>query len=189
MKIGIVQISSKLDPAVNMDKIKSLISSEEGSLVETFFLSECFYSMSDGLRPTPYLVENGNEHYKAIQSLATSHNVNIIGGSAATLEDGKIFNRSYNFDSKGSDLGIYDKKHLFSCDLGREKSDVVNEDLIYHRGDKTRIVDLGSGFKVGQSICFDIRYPKLYRDYVLDGANILSIPAAFTRATETSCGK
>ena len=84
-------------------------------------MPEVFYSMSDGITPTPYLVEEGNEHYKEIQKLSTDFGMAQIGGSAATLLNGKVVNRAYNFDKNGKDLGHYDKINLFACDLPDKK--------------------------------------------------------------------
>ena len=66
MKIAVIQISSELDPEINMAKIQSLLDQviNEDKEIKAVFLPEVFYSMSDGKNPTPYLVEGKNEHYK-----------------------------------------------------------------------------------------------------------------------------
>ena len=181
MKIGIIQICSTLDFKINLSKIDSFIKEAKSKGADAVFLPECFYSMSDGSSPTPYLIEKKNEHYKNIQSLAVDNSVYILGGSAATLnEQGKVVNRCYNFSDTGEDLGSYDKINLFSCALKKSGSTkIINESDIYTPGDQPRLIE-AMGIKVGLSICFDLRFPNIYRDYVLKGASLLTIGSAFT---------
>ena len=150
--------------------------------VGAIFLPECFYSMSDGTMPTPHLVEEGNEHAQNIRDLAKDFGVFLLGGSAATAirqEGGKktIVNRSYNFDPQGHDLGSYDKMHLFRCDLKGKK---VDEGRIYAAGDTPVLIEAGP-LRLGQSLCFDVRFPHLYWDYACQGANALADPFSFYR--------
>lgn len=180
MKIGVIQICSTLEPEVNLSKIKTNLQMAQLQGVEAVFLPECFYSMSDGTTVTPYVVEHGNEHYENIKALATKHKLFILGGSAATLENGQVYNRSYNFDKDGNDLGHYDKINLFSCDIkGSGGNKVINENDIYAKGDTPKIIEAGD-LKIGLSLCFDIRFPQMYRTYAQQGVNLLSIPSAFT---------
>lgn len=181
MKVGVIQICSTLDFKENLAKINSFINEAKGKGAEAVFLPECFYSMSDGRTPTPYLVENKNEHYKNIQNLAKDNSIYVLGGSAATLDrEGKIVNRCYNFSLTGEDLGVYDKINLFSCALKRSGgTKVINESDIYTPGDEPKLIE-AMGIKIGLSICFDLRFPNIYRNYVLKGAELLTIGSAFT---------
>ncbi len=180
MKVGIIQLCSNIDYQVNIAKIKTFLRDAKSLGVKAVFLPECFYSLSNGIEISPYLVQNGNEHYRNIQNLAKEFEIYLLSGSAATTSDSGIVNRSYNFDPDGQDLGFYDKMHLFACDL--EGARQINESDIYASGNEPSLIKAGP-LNIGQSICFDIRYPDMYRQYVLDGANVLSIPAAFTIPT------
>jgi deaminated glutathione amidase len=180
MKVGVIQICSVLEPSENIAEISKFIEQAKSLAVEAIFLPECFYSMSDGTGATPYLVENQNEHYEAIRNLSVKHEMYILGGSAATLVDGDVVNRAYNFDPQGKDLGTYDKIHLFSCDIEKNGKRVqLNEGNVYTAGKESKIVNAGQ-MNIGLGICFDVRYPNMFRDYAEEGANVLSIPAAFT---------
>lgn len=141
MKVGAIQICSGLEPEHNLEKIQNFISEAKSLDVEAVFLPECFYSISDGTKPTPYLVEENNEHFEAIRSLATRNKIYVLGGSAATRKNGKIVNRCLNFAPDGTDLGHYDKIHLFSCDLGKEKNKVINESDIYTAGEEPKTIE------------------------------------------------
>ena len=183
MKIGVVQLQSVLDPEKNLSTIRKFLKEARAEGAEAVFLPEVFYSMSDGTKPTPYLVEGKNEHYEAIRSLARDSGLYILGGSAATLVDGKVMNRSYNFAPDGSELITYDKMNLFTVDLSKHPSNtVIDEARVYTPGCVPQILQLGE-FKVGLSICFDLRFPELFRSYSWQGANVLSISSAFTVPT------
>jgi predicted amidohydrolase len=183
MKIGVIQLNSVLDPAVNMKKIHEFLIEAKKQKAQAVFLPEVFYSMSDGTKPTPYLVTHTNEHFEAIRKLATDSKLYILGGSAATLEDGKIYNRVYNFSPQGELISTYDKMNLFSCDLSKHSSKtVIDEGQVYTAGNKPNLIEV-EGFKIGISVCFDLRFPELFRSYSYQGANVLSISAAFTVPT------
>lgn len=183
MKAALIQITSKLDPEHNLTVIQDLIDQARASdpQIQAVFLPEVFYSMSDGKSPTPYLVEDGNEHYKAIQALAKSNSLYLLGGSAATMSRGNIVNRSYNFAPDGELIAAYDKVHLFTIDHKGE-STVLDEAKVYSSGNK--LVDFQIGdFHFGISICFDLRFPEIYREYYSRGVNVFSIASAFTVPT------
>lgn len=183
MKIGVIQLQSVLDPKVNLEKIRGFMSEAKGKGVQAIFLPEVFYSISNGLVPTPYLIEGKNEHYEAIRSLAVDFGMYLIGGSAATKVGDKIMNRAFNFSPEGEELTYYDKINLFAVDLSKHPSNtVVDEKRVYSNGHKPEMIEIGD-YKIGLAICFDLRFPELFRSYSFQGANVLSIPAAFTVPT------
>ncbi|MFZ4713910.1 MAG: carbon-nitrogen hydrolase family protein [Bacteriovoracaceae bacterium] len=183
MKIAVLQLESKLEPEINLKTIRTFLKEAKDNGAEAAFLPEVFYSISNGLKPTPYLVEDKNEHYQNIQKLASDFGLYLLGGSVATKVGNKIMNRNYNFDPKGVELNCYDKTHLFSCDLSRDPSkQIIDEGLIYTAGKDLKTLDLGE-FKLGLSICFDLRFPEMFRHYFKQGCNVMSISAAFTVPT------
>jgi predicted amidohydrolase len=103
-----------------------------------------------------------------------------IGSLALKAADGKIANRALIFGRSGRVLARYDKIHLFDVDLPNGES--WRESAVYHPGDRAVVVDLPWA-KLGVSICYDIRFPHLYRAHAHAGAAALSAPAAFTRQT------
>lgn len=179
MKIAVVQLTSVLDYKVNIEKIRGFLAEAKAQGAEAAFLPEVFYSMSDGVNPTPYLIEPGNEHYTNIKKLATDFQMALIGGSAATNHNGNVVNRAYNFDKHGNDLGHYDKINLFACDLPNKKISEANN---YSAGSDYKIVEFNS-VKIGLGICFDMRFSELSLHYRMQGAKILTFPAAFTVPT------
>jgi deaminated glutathione amidase len=183
MKIGVIQLQSVLSPETNLLTIRKFLNEAKKEGAAAVFLPEVFYSMSDGTKPTPYLVEDKNEHYEAIRNLALSSGLYILGGSAATNVNGNIMNRSYNFDPTGTEITTYDKMNLFAVDLSKHPSQtVVDEARVYTAGKTPKMLSI-DGFQIGLSICFDLRFPELFRSYSFQGANVLSISSAFTVPT------
>ena len=103
-----------------------------------------------------------------------------IGSLALKAPDGKIANRALLFGRSGNVVARYDKIHLFDVDLPNGES--WRESAVYHPGDRAVVADL-PWLKLGVSICYDIRFPHLYRAQAHAGAAALTAPAAFTRQT------
>ena len=103
-----------------------------------------------------------------------------IGSTAVDAGGGKAANRAVVFGPDGEVMGRYDKIHMFDVDLDNGES--WRESAVYRPGEIAGTVDL-DGVKLGLGICYDIRFPHLFRDLALAGAEILTAPAAFTRQT------
>lgn len=183
MKIAVLQMNSKEDYKENLEFIHQNAKAAKEAGAQALFLPECFYSMSDGLKPTPYLIEEYNEHHQNIQEIAKKHGIALIGGSAATAHEGNVVNRAYNYDEQGNSLGDYDKINLFSCDIKKQNSSKkIDEADIYHPGNTPKLIEF-QGVKIGLGICFDLRYPEMARNYVKEGARLLTFSSAFTVPT------
>jgi predicted amidohydrolase len=125
--------------------------------------------------------ENSDPAVKRFASLAAELGIVLhIGSLALRAADGKIANRALVFGRDGKVLARYDKIHLFDVDLPNGES--WRESAVYHPGDRAIVVDL-PWLKLGVSICYDIRFPHLYRAEAHVGAAALTAPAAFTRQT------
>ena len=103
-----------------------------------------------------------------------------IGSIAVDGPDEKIINRGYMIDASGGVVGSYDKIHLFDVDLANSAS--YRESNTVSPGATAQIYDTPHG-KVGHTICYDLRFPGLFRDLAQAGAEILCCPAAFTKMT------
>lgn len=114
-------------------------------------------------------------------ALAKELGIGILVGSMAVKRAGeKLANRSFLFSSRGDVIGRYDKIHLFDVDLPGGES--YRESALNSPGDQALVADAGFA-KIGMSICYDLRFPHLYRDLAKKGAAILTVPAAFTVPT------
>lgn len=181
MKIAVIQMTSGLLPQENLHKLNGWLKEAANAGAKAAFLPEVFYSMSDGQGPSPYLplAEGENEHNRAIVALARENKIAIIGGSAATSLGDKVINRAFNFAADGTDLGIYDKRKLFACDLSSTK---LTEADVYTPGHQPHLIEF-EDWKIGLNICFDLRYPEFARAYNKTGATILTYASAFTVPT------
>ncbi|MER8749292.1 carbon-nitrogen hydrolase family protein [Mesorhizobium sp. M1050] len=103
-----------------------------------------------------------------------------IGSTAIARADGKLANRALLFGPDGATLATYDKIHMFDVDLDNGES--WRESSAYEPGTEAVVADL-NGAKLGFAICYDLRFPQLFRAEALAGADLLSVPAAFTRQT------
>jgi predicted amidohydrolase len=104
----------------------------------------------------------------------------LIGSIGVKAQDGRTFNRSLMLDPTGSIVARYDKLHLFDVSLGDGKE--YRESATIAPGSRA-VLSPCLGGVIGLSICYDLRFPTLYRAYAQAGAQVLAIPAAFTRMT------
>ncbi|MDE2134163.1 MAG: carbon-nitrogen hydrolase family protein [Alphaproteobacteria bacterium] len=104
----------------------------------------------------------------------------LIGSLAIKVSDTKTANRSYLIDPKGAVAARYDKIHLFDVDL--PSGETYRESATVAGGRRAVVADLPWG-KVGLTVCYDLRFPQLYRTLAQAGAFMLSVPSAFTETT------
>jgi predicted amidohydrolase len=104
----------------------------------------------------------------------------LLGSLGIKSEDGRIFNRSYLLDSSGAVAARYDKIHMFDANLG--EGQVYRESATIAPGSEAVVAQTPWG-GLGLSICYDLRFARLYRTLAQTGAAMLAIPAAFTRQT------
>ncbi len=108
---------------------------------------------------------------QGIQKMAKKYNVNIISGFLEKSDNGKPYNAVFATNKKGGMAGKYRKNHLYS------ESDEIK---LYSAGEDLALFDL-DGWKCGLAICFDIRYPRLFEALADNGAEVIFIPANWTK--------
>jgi predicted amidohydrolase len=113
---------------------------------------------------------------------AQEHGIHLLGGSVHERTDtpGKFYNTSVLYGPNGDILAKYRKIHLFDIDITGNVS--ANESATIEPGEEIVTADV-DGHTVGLTICYDLRFPELYRLLALDGAEVLFVPAAFTMFT------
>lgn len=121
----------------------------------------------------------------AASRLARQHGVYLhVGSTAIALDDGKVANRAVLYAPDGTIKARYDKIHMFDVDLDNGES--WRESRTYRPGECAALADLafaGGPARLGFAVCYDMRFPHLFREEALAGAEILTAPAAFTRQT------
>ena len=104
-----------------------------------------------------------------------------MGGTLAiALTDGKLANRSYLYNPNGEIAAFYDKIHMFDADVS--STEKYRESETFHPGEKAVLADLLET-KLGFTICYDLRFPHLFRALAKGGAGLITVPAAFTVTT------
>jgi predicted amidohydrolase len=117
----------------------------------------------------------------AFRDLARETGAWILGGSIGVrAEDGRVANRSLLFDPQGAIAGRYDKIHMFDVDL--PGGETYRESDTYRPGTATCVARTPWG-GLGMTICYDLRFPELYRTLAKAGADLIAVPSAFTRQT------
>ena len=116
-----------------------------------------------------------------MQALAATHGIHLLLGSLPiACDDGRYANRSVLLGPDGTVLARYDKIHMFDVELS--DTEAYHESATYRAGDSL-VTATAASARLGLSICYDVRFPALYRRLAQAGADILSVPAAFTRTT------
>lgn len=117
-----------------------------------------------------------------LQEFARRHQVWIVGGSIPIAIPGadRVASACFLLDADGAIRARYDKIHLFDVDLGTEEPYRESDTIL--AGGRTVVADTPFG-RMGLSVCYDLRFPELYRQLVAQGATILVVPAAFTLTT------
>jgi predicted amidohydrolase len=182
-KIAAVQMCSGTDPVKNGERLDALVRQAHAagavyiqSPEMTGALQRDRKGLAEILRPeeTDLIVAKGS-------ALARELRIHLhIGSTAIALPDGKVANRGFLFGPDGAVICRYDKIHMFDVDLDNGES--WRESSVYRPGSEARTADLPFG-KLGFAICYDVRFPQLFRAEALAGAEIISLPAAFTRQT------
>ncbi|HEX5539174.1 MAG TPA: carbon-nitrogen hydrolase family protein [Methylophilaceae bacterium] len=181
LKIAGVQMASGPNVAANLSEAERLIQIAASQGAKLVALPEYFAIM--GMKDTDKLAVREKEGSGPIQRFlaktAKKHQVWLIGGSVpleASVPD-KVRNACLVYDDKGKLVARYDKIHLFGLNLGTEN---YHEETTIEPGDKVVVVETPFG-KIGLSICYDLRFPELFR--AMGQVDIIVLPAAFTETT------
>jgi predicted amidohydrolase len=183
MRAAILQMQSGIDPAANARTIVDAIEEARAGGAEMLFTPEMSNLLDrDRARSEAHLrAEDDDETLAAVRQAAAEAGMWVhLGSLALRGEDGMRLNRGLLIDGAGAVRARYDKIHLFDVDLATGES--WRESAVYARGQRAVAAETPWG-KLGLSICYDIRFPDLYRTLTDAGAAILAIPAAFTVPT------
>jgi nitrilase len=181
IKIAAIQMASGPSVAANLSEAERLIEVAANQGSKLVVLPEYFAIM--GMKETDKVAVREQEGKGPIQDflskMAKEYGIWLIGGSVPLVSNypNKVRNSCLVYDDKGKQVARYDKIHLFGLDLGNEH---YHEENTIESGNAIQVVDTPFG-KIGLSICYDLRFPELYR--AMGEVNIIVIPAAFTETT------
>jgi predicted amidohydrolase len=182
-RVGLVQMRSGRKPGANVDSASKLIREAKTGGADyiqtpemTNILERSRADMLAAIAP-----EEKDASLAAFRELARTLDVWLhIGSLAISVAADKAANRGFLIAPSGEIAARYDKIHMFDVDLPGGES--YRESRSYSAGDKATLADLPWG-RLGLSVCYDLRFPALYRALAEGGASFLAIPSAFTRQT------
>ena len=184
MKVAALQLCASDDPASNLALTLSLVqqAAEAGAqFIATPEVTNCV-SSSRRRQNEVLALQEDDQTLAAMCAAAARFGVWISVGSLALKlpDDDRFTNRSFMIDPSGQIIAQYDKIHMFDVTLS--ETEQYRESDGYRAGGHAVIADTAFG-KIGMTICYDIRFPHLYRGLAKSGASILLIPAAFAQPT------
>jgi deaminated glutathione amidase len=182
-KVGLVQMQSGLHPQANLAAALSAID-EAAKAGAAYVLTPEMTNIIDNKRERFFAAIADEEHdptLAALREAARRHGIFVhIGSLAIKLSADKAANRSLLIGRSGEIVARYDKIHMFDVDLANGES--YRESRNYRAGEIAVTADLPWG-KLGVTVCYDLRFPALYRALAEAGASFFSIPSAFTKQT------
>ena len=203
LSISCVQYTSQNDEMVTLKIIKPLINKAIDLGSDLIALPECTTSLQENHETIKKLatIEANNVSLKILKEIAKTNSVHILIGSLPIKIKNKITNRSFLIGPNGKTLYKYDKIHMFDVNLPNGES--YKESASYSPGSRAIIakIKFTRSIKIGMTICYDIRFPNLFQDLAKNGAEIITVPSAFSintgklhwhtllraRAIETGC--
>jgi deaminated glutathione amidase len=182
IRLACVQLTSGTDKAANLEKAERLVARAAATGADVVALPEKWNAIGD-----PEVLHgaaepiDGGESVEAMRGWAKQHGVTLVGGSITERREGreKLSNTSLVFDPAGELVATYRKIHLFDVDVGGQ---AYRESEAEEPGDEAVVADV-EGWPVGLTICYDVRFPELYRILALEGALLATVPAHFTLHT------
>ena len=182
LRVACVQMTSRADKAANLEKAERLVARAAATGADVVVLPEKWNAIGDAstLHAAAEPLEDG-ESVEAMRSWARGLGITLVGGSITERREGreKLSNTSIVFDPDGEIAALYRKIHLFDVEVGGH---VYRESEAEEPGEETLVCD-AEGWTLGLSVCYDLRFPELYRILALDGAELVTVPAAFTLYT------
>jgi nitrilase len=188
MKIAALQMVSTPDVTRNLDCARRLIAQAAAQGAQLAALPEYFCLMGrddsaklDRAEPAPECDADGGPIQRMLADAAREHGVWVIGGTLPLRCDDpqRVRNSNLVFAPDGRLAAHYDKMHLFRYDNGRERYD---EGRVLEAGTAPVAVQCGT-LRVGLSVCYDLRFPELYRALMNPPCDLIAVPSAFTHTT------
>ncbi len=175
-------MSSRADKAANLERAEALVGRAAAAGADVVVLPEKWNGIggADQLRSLAEPIEGG-ESVVALAGWARANGISVVGGSITERGEGheKCFNTCIVVDAEGAITAVYRKIHLFDVEVGGH---VYRESEAEEAGEEPVVAEVAS-WPVGLTVCYDVRFPELYRILALEGAELLTVPAHFTLYT------
>jgi predicted amidohydrolase len=182
MKIAAIEMTTACDPEVNMPIISDAVRAAAKAGAQMVALPETCVFMEKGSKAMRQRLtsEADNPHLGALCQLADELSIWLLIGSMVLADGDSPVNRSLLISPEGQVAARYDKIHMFDVTL--ENGETHRESAHYKAGEAAVLAPMGA-VQLGLSICYDVRFPNLYRRLAQAGAHVISVPSAFTHQT------
>lgn len=182
MRAGAVQLNSTEDTDRNLERADRLVRKAASRGAELVVLPEKWSVLGTGEQLSAGAQELDGQAIDWARRTAAELGIDLVAGSIAERVPGqeKTSNTSVHVGPDEELKAVYRKLHMFDVEVdGMQYRESAHE----QPGDEIIVSDLRDGTKLGMSVCYDIRFPELYRLLALKGAEVVSVPSAFTLAT------
>ena len=183
LRVACIQTNSKSDPNINIKEVSSLICEAQSDGAELITTPEVVGMLEPNREKALDKAQAENDHSVLREFRNLSKDLSIwllIGSISIKLSDSKLANRSFLINPAGQIIARYTKIHMFDVEVN--DGSTYKESTTYQPGTSACLARTPWGL-VGLTICYDIRFPALYRDLAKAGAGIIFIPSAFTEVT------
>lgn len=180
MRVGLCQMNSREDPEANLAQADELIEAAAAEGADLIALPEVWTYLGPAERHRELAEPIPGPVTDRLAGHARRHRTWILGGSILEAADGHVHNTSTLISPEGELVARYRKIHLFDVDLPGQPP--IRESSTFTAGEEIVTADTDLG-RFGLSICYDVRFPELYRALAVRGAEVLFVPAAFTFET------
>jgi predicted amidohydrolase len=180
LRVACVQMSSRADKAANLERAEALVGRAAATGADVVVLPEKWNAIGNAETLHAAAEPLDGESVGAMSTWARSHGITLVGGSITERREGreKLSNTCVVLDPEGEVTAVYRKIHLFDVEVGG---------LVYRESDAEEPGDepvvCAAEWPIGLSVCYDVRFPELYRILALEGALLVTVPAHFTLQT------
>lgn len=177
IKLALCQIRTELDWEETLNKAERMIREAAANGADFAVLPEMFNCPYSRKYFRSFAAVGHESTVAILSALAKELGIYIVGGSVPESEDGKLYNTCFIFDRVGRQIACHRKIHLFDCDALN-----VHESHSFSPGNEITVFDTEFG-TMGCAICFDVRFPELFRAMAERGAKLIFLPAQFNTYT------
>ena len=179
LRVACVQLNATQSKPDNIERAGRLVARAASTGADLVLLPEKWngFGPADFMRSNAESLDDG-ETVEAMSAWALAHGITLVGGSIVERREGrdKLSNTCVVFDPEGEIAAVYRKIHMFDVEVGGH---VYRESETEEPGDRPATTEV-EGWKVGLTVCYDLRFPELFRLLAVEGAELLTVPSHFT---------
>lgn len=179
LKVAVIQLRTELDEAQTLEKAARMVAGAARNGAEAAVLPEMFSCPYDSAYFRAFARRGHEEVCRVLSAWARDNHILLVGGSVPEAEKERLYNTCFVFDSQGRQIARHRKVHLFDVNL---PGMCFKESDTFTPGEEITVFDTPFG-KMGVAVCFDLRFPELFRAMANRGAKVIFLPAQFSMVT------